>query len=375
MRRWLGETWEDTLRRAAVPLTFVATFALITPAIGLPAFSASPPRIGPVSPAAERQIKQISKALPAASEQELRQAGIVLPTSKPRSSRALAGASAAAAAAAPAPPRTYSVQTADSLWSISHQYGVSAEQLAATNRLALTAVLRLGQELEIPAEGGAPAPAQAVARTATPPGSTVVHVVQSGETLWEIANRYGTHVEDVMALNDLGDSEWIKPGQRLTISGAALPRYRQIAQQSRSGPGQSRAEPVMADVSVLRAAGAFLWPSRGMLTSRFGWRYRHHHDGIDIASPRGTPIYATRDGIVEFAGWHGGYGRVVYLNHTGGLVTVYGHASELLVHPGQRVKKGQMIARVGCTGACTGSHLHFEVRINDRAVDPLPYLK
>ncbi len=366
------------MRRAAVPLTFVATFALITPAIGLPAFSAFPPRTGSVSLVAERQIKQISRALPAASEQELRRAGLVLPTSKRRPSRASAGVAAAAAlparAAIPAPPRSYTVQTGDSLWSISRQYGVTVEHLAAANRLTLTSILKLGMELEIPAEGSTP-PSGAVARTATPPGSTVVHVVQSGETLWEIANHHGTRMEDVMALNDLGHDDWITPGQRLIISGQALPRYRQIPPQSRSASNKYRPEPVMADASLLRGAGAFLWPSRGMLTSRFGWRYRHHHDGIDIASPRGTPIYATRDGVVEFAGWKGGYGRVVYLDHGGGLITVYGHASQLLVQSGQRVKKGQMIARVGCTGACTGSHLHFEVRMNDRAVDPLPYLK
>ncbi len=362
------------MRRAAVPLTFVASFALITPAIGLPVFPASQAGVAAVSVRAERRIKQISNAIPAVNVQELRQAGIVLPGVGTRPSRASMDVPAVALAIAPAPPRTYTVQSGDSLWSISRQYGVTVEHLAAANRVALNSVLKLGQELDIPLEESAPAPGN-VARTATRPGSTLVHVVSSGETLWDIANRYGTRVEDVMALNELGHDDWIKPGQRLIISGRAVPRYRQLPTQSRSSPGQSRPEPVMADASILRAAGAFLWPSRGMLTSRFGWRYRHHHDGIDVASPRGTPIYATRDGVVEVAGWHYGYGKAVYLNHGGGLVTVYGHASELLVRPGEHVKKGQMIARVGCTGVCTGAHLHFEVRINDRAVDPLPYLQ
>jgi murein DD-endopeptidase MepM/ murein hydrolase activator NlpD len=201
------------------------------------------------------------------------------------------------------------------------------------------------------------------------------HVVRSGETLWAIAARYGTHVEDLMALNDLGHDDWIKPGQRLVISPRPVPRYRQAARQSRIGEAKGRSEPLMADANLLRAAGSFLWPSRGMITSRFGWRYRHHHDGIDIAAPPGTPIYATRDGLVEFAGWKGGYGRVIFLDHSGALVTIYGHASELLVRSGEHVKKGQLIARVGCTGACTGAHVHFEVRVNNRAVDPLPFLR
>jgi murein DD-endopeptidase MepM/ murein hydrolase activator NlpD len=295
----------------------------------------------------------------------------------PRPSRASIAARAAVMAAAPASavPRAHVVQSGDNLWSLSRQYGVTVEQLASTNRLALTSILKLGQELVIPASESGPVPAQPAARTVASQGSTVVHVVRSGETLWDIAAQYGARVEDLMALNDLGHDDWIKPGQRLVISGRAVPRYRLVTEQNRGRAGQSRGEPVMADASILRGAGAFLWPSRGMITSRFGWRYRHHHDGIDIASPRGTPIYATRDGVVEFSGWKGGYGKVVFLNHGSGLVTIYGHASVLLVQPGQHVKKGQLIARVGCTGACTGSHVHFEVRIDDRAVDPLPFLK
>jgi murein DD-endopeptidase MepM/ murein hydrolase activator NlpD len=172
-----------------------------------------------------------------------------------------------------------------------------------------------------------------------------------------------------MALNDLGGSDRIKPGQRLLISGASLPRHRQAATQTGSGH-----RPVTADARAIQAAGAFLWPARGTLTSRFGWRYRRHHNGIDVASPTGSPIYAARDGVVEFSGWKGGYGRVVVVDHGAGITTVYGHASRLLVRPGQRVKQGQLIALVGCTGSCTGSHVHFEVRINGQAVDPMRHL-
>jgi len=112
-----------------------------------------------------------------------------------------------------------------------------------------------------------------------------------------------------------------------------------------------------------------------VLTSRFGWRYRRHHDGIDLAAPHGTPIYAARAGRVVFAGWYYGYGRTVILDHGNGLQTLYGHASSLLVREGQQVERGQLIARVGCTGSCTGSHLHFEVRLRGRAVNPLGYLR
>jgi hypothetical protein len=118
----------------------------------------------------------------------------------------------------------------------------------------------------------------------------------------------------------------------------------------------------------------FLWPARGGLTSRFGWRGRRHHDGIDIAAAPGSPVVAAKAGRVSFSGWYGGYGRTVVLDHGRGVKTIYGHASRLLVRRGQVVRRGQLIARVGCTGHCSGPHLHFEVRVHDRAVNPLAAL-
>ena len=349
------------MRRSAVPLGFLGAFTLIVPTIWV---AVTPPP-SPV-------------ALPAQVESVL--APVVTLRPAAQAARALTEAPKSAPAALAAAPKTYVVQAGDNLWSIAHQHDITVEALASANRLNQTAILRPGQALEIPppqppsASSPAPAPPAKVAAQPMPSrGATVVHVVRPGQTLWEIAKDYGTTVEDLTALNDLGDSDWIKPGQRLLISGSTLPRHRQIAQrtQSRSGP----AELVMADASLLRVGGAFLWPSRGVITSRFGWRYRRHHNGVDLAAPRGTAIYAARDGVVDFAGWNGGYGRVAYIDHGGGLITVYGHASKLLVQAGQQVKRGQLIAEVGCTGACTGSHLHFEVRINGRAVNPLQYLQ
>jgi murein DD-endopeptidase MepM/ murein hydrolase activator NlpD len=271
-------------------------------------------------------------------------------------------------------PAVHVVQSGDTLWTISRRYGLTVEALAAANRLRPTSILQLGQQLAVPAGGSTTAAsaaatprARASVRAAPRPPVTT-HVVRSGETLWDIARRYGARVEDLMAANDLGHSDWIKPGQRLQISGTQVPRHRQATAQTRSG------RPAMADARAIQAAGPFLWPARGILTSRFGWRYRRHHDGIDIAAPRGTPIYAARDGVVTFSGWKGGYGRVVFLDHGAGVVTVYGHASTLAVREGERVKKGQLIAAVGCTGSCTGSHVHFEVRVDGAAQNPLPYL-
>ncbi len=100
------------------------------------------------------------------------------------------------------------------------------------------------------------------------------------------------------------------------------------------------------------------------------------HQGIDLAAPVGTPIYATADGTVSEAGYNrGGYGNLIKLNHGRGIETRYGHLSRILVSPGQRVTRGQLIGRMGSTGRSTGSHLHYEVRIDGRAVNPIPFMK
>ncbi|WP_218079418.1 murein hydrolase activator EnvC family protein [Anthocerotibacter panamensis] len=126
--------------------------------------------------------------------------------------------------------------------------------------------------------------------------------------------------------------------------------------------------------------GRFTMPIPGRLTSNFGWRIhpifrsRRFHAGVDFAAPIGTLIGAADGGVVIWAGWYGGYGNAVIIDHGEGLATVYGHTSRVLVHVGQRVQKGQKIAAVGSTGVSTGPHLHFEVRKQGQVVNPIPYL-
>jgi murein DD-endopeptidase MepM/ murein hydrolase activator NlpD len=98
------------------------------------------------------------------------------------------------------------------------------------------------------------------------------------------------------------------------------------------------------------------------------------HTGVDFAADEGTPILAAGDGVVVMASEYGGYGNATIIDHGGGLATLYGHQSAILVSEGQSVRRGQVIGRVGCTGACTGPHLHFEVRVNGTPVNPVPYL-
>ena len=126
--------------------------------------------------------------------------------------------------------------------------------------------------------------------------------------------------------------------------------------------------------------GSFRWPTSGRVTSYFGGRKSPggigstNHKGIDIAVPRGTPIYAADGGTVTYSGWMSGYGYLVEINHGNGYVTRYGHNSSLTVSVGQHVYKGQQVARAGSTGNSTGNHCHFGVRYNGVAKNPLNYL-
>jgi len=122
------------------------------------------------------------------------------------------------------------------------------------------------------------------------------------------------------------------------------------------------------------SSSGLIWPVNGPVVSGFGMRWGRMHEGIDIAVPYGTPIHAAASGTVIFSGWMDGYGNFVIIDHGGGMATAYGHQSSIAAGGGQSVSQGQVIGYVGCTGHCFGPHLHFEVRINGTAVDPLGYL-
>ena len=119
-----------------------------------------------------------------------------------------------------------------------------------------------------------------------------------------------------------------------------------------------------------------IWPAAGYVSSPYGLRFNgtEFHQGIDIAADMGAPIVATADGVVTAAGWNGGYGNMVDVDHGGGIVTRYGHASAVAVTVGQQVRRGEVIAYVGSTGRSTGPHVHYEVRVDGQPVNPAGYL-
>jgi murein DD-endopeptidase MepM/ murein hydrolase activator NlpD len=142
----------------------------------------------------------------------------------------------------------------------------------------------------------------------------------------------------------------------------------QLASRIQASQGSSSLPPVRPSGSGL------MWPVSGPVTSPFGWRWGRMHEGIDIAVPTGTPVRAAASGRVIIAGWMGGYGNLVVIDHGGGLSTAYGHNSSFAAGAGTSVSQGQVVAYAGSTGNSTGPHVHFEVRVNGSPVDPLGYL-
>ena len=162
----------------------------------------------------------------------------------------------------------------------------------------------------------------------------------------------------------------------LERSSASLAAAIRSAQTRASAPssGGAAASGSSSSSSGGVSSRGFIWPVSGAVTSGFGWRWGRMHEGIDIAAPSGTPIRAAASGTVIYSGWMSGYGNLVVIDHGGGLATAYAHQSSISAGTGQHVVQGQTIGYVGCTGHCFGDHLHFEVRVNGSAVDPMGYL-
>jgi murein DD-endopeptidase MepM/ murein hydrolase activator NlpD len=227
------------------------------------------------------------------------------------------------------------------------------------------------------------------------------HPIKSGETLGILGEHYGMLSSSLVEYNKGIRPQVMRVGYRVFIPGA-LVLYKTVSKQQlaahnptldrSSRLGFSRhldtganskltyaqkrsliASRALAGAMSLRI-GTFLKPTVGMLSSPFGPRGRGFHPGMDICNHVGTTITAARAGIVRSAGWNGDYGYAVDIDHGGGVITRYGHCSRLLVSAGQVVNDRQPIALMGSTGRSTGPHVHFEVRVNGRAINPAAFL-
>lgn len=186
--------------------------------------------------------------------------------------------------------------------------------------------------------------------------------------------------------DEVADAKGALAAQRNNLSDAVSSRKSKLATVSRSlrhdqedlAAMQASSDSVAGLLNdggpIKRGSGQLIWPVNGQFTSPFGNRWGRLHAGIDIAVPNGTGVRAADSGTVRVAGWMGGYGNYICIQHTSSMSTCYGHNSSIRVSVGQQVKQGQIIAASGNTGHSTGPHVHFEVRINGNPVDPMGYL-
>jgi murein DD-endopeptidase MepM/ murein hydrolase activator NlpD len=172
--------------------------------------------------------------------------------------------------------------------------------------------------------------------------------------------------------SEVAEIEGLSASEEAELESLIQAREREIEAQRRAAG--------IAGTQSEGGPGAFAWPVTGTITSPFGWRSNpfggspEFHQGLDIAAPTGTTVTAAAAGTVIMAQWYGGYGNYILIDHGGSYSTGYGHLSAIFVATGQSVQRGQAIGAVGSTGQSTGPHLHFEVRINGKPVDPAPRL-
>lgn len=287
----------------------------------------------------------------------------------------------------PAPATTtaalgmHKVMRGETVYGVSRNYGVPLRSVIDANRLRPPYALRVGQTLRIP--------------------KPRKHVVQKGDTVYGVSRNYGVDLTELVRLNRIAAPYKIAPGENLILPAPASGKMLQAAGQPASqtkqvaplGPAtqstrkapRSNAQtvrtaptratptrPAAIPAPPPRAGGKFLWPARGRLITGFGPKKGgFHNDGINIAAPRGAPVYSAENGVVAYIGNElRGFGNLILIKHAGGWVTAYAHTQNALVQRGQKIKRGQVIARVGSSGNVSTPQLHFEIRKGARAVNP-----
>ncbi|MBL6929294.1 MAG: M23 family metallopeptidase [Rhodospirillales bacterium] len=260
----------------------------------------------------------------------------------------------------------------DTLYAVSRRHQVSARAIIDANGLLPPYKLEVGQRLVLPRD--------------------FVHAVVRGDTLSAISRTYGVRMYVLAKANGLEPPYLIKIGQKLRVPG----KTGTVVAQARPKPVHSKPAPTLAKVEPKReplakppkasapvpkpprvSGKGFSWPARGKIISGFGPKTKgFHNDGINIATARGAPVYAAENGVVAYAGNQiRGFGNLLLIKHSGGWITAYAHNDALLVKRGQKIRKGQVIAKVGSSGNVSTPQLHFELRKGRRAVDPIAHLR
>lgn len=240
----------------------------------------------------------------------------------------------------------YQVKEGDTLESIANKFDISIDTIKWANNLK-SDLIKPGQILKIP------------------PVTGVVHKVAAGETIYSIAKKYKTDPQKIVnfPFNDFADLETftLRVGQILYVPDGVIEEAKPIKPQ------------FIAQVQAgSQGSSNFIWPASGVISQGYVW----YHQAIDIANPAPVPILASDGGKVVYAGCVGwGYGCHIVIDHQNGYQTLYAHLSSINVSVGEKINQGQIIGNMGCTGRCTGTHLHFEIRSNGILLNPLSFLK
>ena len=278
--------------------------------------------------------------------------------------------------------QTITVQRGDALYKIARRYNIGLRNLIDANDLKPPYTIFPGQKLSLP--------------------SSDVHVVRRGETVYQVANRYNTEPGTLVRLNRISPPYRLYPGQKIALPGSsareASTAPRTVSTSKAAGSrNAAKSSTQMRRKQVLsqepktfrrtraarpsikpppRSSGGFLWPVNGRVLSRFGTIGKGlQNDGINILAQKGTPVRATQTGVVAYAGNElRGFGNLLLIKHSGNWISAYAHNSELLVRAGQKVRRGQIVSKVGRTGSVDKPQLHFELRRGNRAVDPERFL-
>jgi len=276
-------------------------------------------------------------------------------------------------------PGVHVVTRGETVYGIAQRNDIPTRALIERNNLRPPYLLAAGTSLQLP--------------------TAQVHTVRRGETLYAISRRYGVDTASLARGNRLQSPYTIHVGQRLFLpfgtrtgitaaptsqtARAQAPRNTQSATPEPTGSRavsrgvRPRPKPLSRPPPVpARDAGGFIWPVEGRVLSSFGAKAASlHNDGLNIAAPMGAPVRAADNGVVAYAGDKiRGFGNMLLIKHSDGLITAYAHADKLLVARGDVVSRGQVVARVGKTGGIGAPQLHFEVRKGSQAVDPRKFL-
>lgn len=273
------------------------------------------------------------------------------------------------------------VKPGDTVYGLSRQFGVSAAAIIDKNDLKKPYTLSVGQAIKLPSgavvAGNDPRPA--ISPSARSAGAETTYRVAKGDTLYSISRKSGAAVSQIAKKNRLRQPYTLSIGQELVLPTTISPSI--ITARKETNSPAPRSSEASVPAALVRKASytkpgsrtMFDWPVRGAIVSEFGaGNLGRRNDGVNIAAPAGTAVRAAADGEVVYRGSElDGFGNLLLVKHDGGYVTAYAHNDTMLVKKGQQVNQGQIIAKVGQTGAVSTPQLHFEIRENLKSVDPV----